>query len=40
VIANEKLAFDYYGAEVKLGIQLEDADAKALLKLIKNKIGK
>ena len=38
VIANEKLAFDYYGAEVKFGIQLDEADAKSLLKLIKNKM--
>jgi|ERR1019366_1047260 hypothetical protein len=39
VIANEKLVFDYYGTEIKFGIQLDEADAKALLKLIKNKIG-
>jgi len=34
VIGGEKLAFDYYGKEIKFGIQLEEADAKALLKLI------
>lgn len=38
VIAGEKLAFDYYGKEIKFGIQLNDADAKALHKLIKGKI--
>ncbi|HEY0031185.1 MAG TPA: hypothetical protein VGC65_10535 [Bacteroidia bacterium] len=38
VIAGEKLVFDYYGKEVKLGIQLEADDAKALYKLIKSKI--
>ncbi|MBA3970926.1 MAG: hypothetical protein H0X46_02060 [Bacteroidetes bacterium] len=38
VIAGEKLTFDYYGKEIKLGIQLDEADAKALHKLIKNKI--
>jgi hypothetical protein len=38
VIAGEKLAFDYYGKEIRLGIQLEEADAKALHKLIRNKI--
>ncbi|MFY9309147.1 MAG: hypothetical protein WAQ28_08900 [Bacteroidia bacterium] len=35
VIAGEKLAFDYYGKEIKLGLQLDDTDAKALLKVIK-----
>ena len=38
VIANEKLAFDYNGAEIKFGIQLEESDAKAILKVLKNKI--
>ncbi len=36
VIAGEKLAFDYYGKEIKLGLQLDDADAKALLKVLKD----
>lgn len=36
VIAGEKLAFDYYGREIKFGLQLDETDAKALLKLIKN----
>lgn len=38
VIAGEKLAFDYYGKEIKCGLQLSEADAKALHKLIKNKM--
>lgn len=38
VIAGEKLAFDYYGNEIKFGIQLTESDAKALLKVIKNEI--
>ena len=38
VIAGEKLAFDYYGKEIKFGIQLEETDAKALLKLISKEI--
>ena len=38
VIAGERLAFDYYGKEIKFGIQLEEADAKALLKLISKEI--
>ena len=38
VIAGEKLAFDYYGKEIKFGIQLDEADAKALFKVIKNRI--
>ena len=38
-IANEKLAFDYFGSEFKFAFQLQNEDAKALLKIIKNKIG-
>ncbi len=38
MIAGEKLIFDYYGKDIKLGIQLEENDAKALLKLIKSEI--
>lgn len=38
VIAGEKLSFDYYGKETKIGLQLDDADAKALFKLINGKI--
>ncbi|MFL5763284.1 MAG: hypothetical protein ACJ77K_05025 [Bacteroidia bacterium] len=38
VISGEKIAFDYYGKEVKLGIQLEPEDAKALHKLVRSKM--
>ena len=38
VIAGERITFDYYGKEIKLGIQLDESDAKALHKLIKAKI--
>jgi len=34
-----KLAFDYFGNEIKFGFQLKNEDAKALLKFIKNKTG-
>ena len=34
VIAGEKLAFDYYGKEISFGIQLDEEDAKRLLKMI------
>ncbi len=36
--AGEKLAFDYNEKEIKFGKQLEDADAIALLKVIKNEL--
>jgi len=38
VIAGEKISFDYYGKEIKLGLQLDEADSNALFKFIKNKI--
>jgi hypothetical protein len=38
VIAGEKLAFDHNGKEIKFGIQLDEKDAKELLKVIKGKI--
>ncbi len=38
VIAGEKLAFDYYGKEIKLGIQITETEAKMLHKLISNKL--
>lgn len=38
MMGNETISFDYNGADIKLGIQLDAADAKALLKLIKNKL--
>jgi hypothetical protein len=37
VIGNEKIGFDYYGAEIKFGMQLDAKDATALIKLIKSK---
>jgi hypothetical protein len=40
VIGGERIAFDYYGKEIKLGLQLEDADAQALLKLMKKEMKK
>ena len=39
IISGEKLAFDYYGREIKLGIQLDDNEAKELLKVIKKAIN-
>src|SRR6218665_293181 len=38
VIAGEKIAFDYYGKEIKFALQLEEADTAALLKLLKKQI--
>ena len=38
VIAGEKIAFDYEGKEVKFALQLDEADTKALFKVIKAKI--
>jgi len=39
VIAGEKISFDYYGKEIKIGIQLEKADADELIKVIKKKMS-
>ena len=38
VIAGEKLAFDYYGKEIKLGIQLIQNDAEFLKKRIQKEV--
>lgn len=38
VIGGEKLTFDYYGKEIKLGLQLDETDAKALFKYISGKM--
>ena len=38
VIAGEKLAFDYYGKEIRFGIQVEEKDAKELYKVIRNEL--
>lgn len=40
VIAGEKLAFDYYGKEIKFGIQLSERDAEALRMRIQKEIKK
>ena len=37
-VAGERLAFDYYGKEIKFGFQLEPADAEALYKILKKQI--
>ena len=33
-VSGEKIAFDYYGKEIKLGLELEEGDAKKLVKLL------
>jgi hypothetical protein len=38
-ISGEKIAFDYLGSEIRLGLQLSDEDAKALIKLLKSKLS-
>ena len=40
VISGEKLAFDYYGKEIKFGFQLDEVDAKALMKVIMKEMKK
>jgi len=39
IIAGEKLAFDYFGNEIKFAFQIKQEDAKTLLKVLKSKIG-
>jgi hypothetical protein len=39
-VGGERLAFDYYGKEIKLGLQLNDDEAGELLKIIKREINK
>ncbi len=39
VVGGEKIAFDHYGKEIKIGIQLEKQDADELIKLIKKKFS-
>jgi hypothetical protein len=39
-IGGERLAFDYYGKEIKLGLQLKEEEALALHKIIKKEISK
>ncbi|MDQ3046745.1 MAG: hypothetical protein M3R27_04285 [Bacteroidota bacterium] len=38
VIAGEKILFDYYGKEVKIGIQLDEAESKSLFKILEREI--
>jgi hypothetical protein len=38
MIGGEKLAFDYYGKEIKFALQIEESEAKALLKILKTEI--
>ncbi|MGQ0828679.1 MAG: hypothetical protein ACT4ON_09815 [Bacteroidota bacterium] len=38
VIAGEKLAFDYYGKEIRFGIQLDQPDVKEFFKIIRAEI--
>lgn len=38
VVAGEKLAFDYYGKEIKFGLQLDETDAKTLFKFLQKEI--
>ncbi|MCW3101624.1 MAG: hypothetical protein JWO09_64 [Bacteroidetes bacterium] len=35
LVAGEKIAFDYYGKEIRLALQVESAEAMALLKVIR-----
>ena len=38
VVGGERLAFDYYGKEIKLALQVNDGEAEGLYKLLKQKI--
>jgi hypothetical protein len=38
MVGGEKLAFDYYGKEIKFAMQIEESEAKALMKVIKAEI--
>lgn len=39
-IGGERLLFDYYGKEIKFGLQLSDEETNALFKVIKKEISK
>lgn len=39
MIAGEKIAFDYYGKEQRLGLQLEQEDAEKLTRLLRKKLS-
>jgi len=38
VVAGERIAFDYYGKEIKLGLQVDDVETAGLYKLLKQEI--
>jgi len=38
MIGNERIGFDYYGADIKFGIQLSTEEARELLNILKRKI--
>jgi len=38
VVAGERLAFDYYGKEIKLALQVDDVETAGLYKLLKREI--
>ena len=38
VVAGERIAFDYYGKEIKLGLQVDDVETAGLYKLLKHEI--
>jgi hypothetical protein len=39
MIAGEKLAFDYYGREIRFALQIDDNESAALLKLIRTEFN-
>ena len=39
MLGNESIGFDYSGADIKFGLQLDESDAKALLKKISKKLS-
>jgi hypothetical protein len=39
-IGGERLAFDYYGKEIKFGLQLNDEEAATLLKMLRKEFSK
>jgi hypothetical protein len=38
VVGGEKIAFDYYGKEIKLGLQIDNGEADGLFKLLNKEI--
>jgi hypothetical protein len=39
VVGGEKIAFDYYGKEIKLALQIENGEADELFKLLKKELN-